>query len=308
MEKQKIYYFYILFSEENPLDIRYVGVTQVGIKKRFYQHKYCATHKNKRGLPVHKWMYSRYLKGDKIGYKQIDSCYESEWQERERYWISFYKKKGFKLMNIDKGGSGVITKEKRNIGSIQRSINAHKKPVIALYKNGQFFKEFDSVQSASKYFNLKSHTAIGNVLKGWSKSCSGFLWIYKKDYDPNKKYTYNPIQPKIIKVYQFNFDGALIKCWQSLEDFQRQKGYSANGVKSAIKNKKPYHNHYQSFENSINPNEYVSPYKYRITKANNNYYFNNQNSLCLFLGISIQTYYKYLNNNITTIKGYQIIL
>ena len=79
-------------------------------------------------------------------------------------------------------------------------------------------------------------------------------------------------------------------------------------MKSAIKNKKSYHNHYWSFENSINLNEYVSPYKYRITKANNNYYFNNQNDLCLFLGISIYTYYKYLNNNITIIKGYQIIL
>ena len=44
-------------DEEN---IRYVGVTTLTVQKRFYGHKYCAKHDDKRGLPVHKWMYSHY--------------------------------------------------------------------------------------------------------------------------------------------------------------------------------------------------------------------------------------------------------
>lgn len=253
-------------------------------------------------------MYSRYLKGDKICYKQIDSCCEDEWQERERYWIAFYRNKGFKLMNIEDGGCGVITKEKRSLDSIQRSINAHKKSIVALYKNGQFFKEFDSAKSASKYFNLKSCTAITNVLNGWSKSCKGFLWIHKKDYDPNKKYSYNPILNKAIKVYQFDFNGKLLKRWNSMKSIVREIGCSENGLRAAIKNNKPFHNHYWSIKDTINLNEFVSPHKYKVTKSNNNYYFDNLNNLCLFLGISTYIYYKYLNNKNNIIKGYTIYI
>jgi predicted GIY-YIG superfamily endonuclease len=62
----KIYNFYVLTSEDDPENIRYVGVTTKKVTERFSQHKYCALHKEKRGLPVHKWMFSKYEKGGKI--------------------------------------------------------------------------------------------------------------------------------------------------------------------------------------------------------------------------------------------------
>lgn len=74
-------------------------------------------------------MYSEIQSGYEIKIKQIDQCLESEWEDRERYWISYYKKLGFKLLNVSPGGKGVVTKEMRELSSIQRSVNAHKRPI-----------------------------------------------------------------------------------------------------------------------------------------------------------------------------------
>lgn len=109
----KKYQFYGLVSSDNMGEIRYVGVTSRTINQRFSQHKYCATHPNQRGLPVHKWMWSVYQKGGKIIPKLIDECEENCWEEREIYWIDYYRKHSKNLLNIDKGGHGVITSKKK---------------------------------------------------------------------------------------------------------------------------------------------------------------------------------------------------
>lgn len=108
----KKYYFYGLYAEDEPDKICYVGVTSRAIAVRFSQHKYSANHEN-RSMPVHKWMYSKYKKGIEIKFKEIDSCFESEWKEKEVYWISYYRKLNPFLLNLQKGGSGVITNNMR---------------------------------------------------------------------------------------------------------------------------------------------------------------------------------------------------
>lgn len=37
---------------------------------------------------------------------------------------------------------------------------------------------FKTIASATKYFNLKSGSGIGNCLSGRAKTCNGFIWIY----------------------------------------------------------------------------------------------------------------------------------
>ena len=262
---EKIYNFYVLFDENDEESIRYVGTTCRKISQRFSQHKYCAMHPEKRGLPVHKWMYSRYKEGINICYKQIDSCEESEWEEREKYWISYYKKLGHNLLNIDSGGRGSITKEKRSEDSIQRSIDGHKKAVIALNKDGSFYKEFSSIKEAVESLSLKSKSSIGNVLKGRAKSAGGYMWVYKDKYTPNSIECYeNNNSKRRIKVYSFNLDGTLYKEFPYLRAFDNLEGLSQNGVRSAIKNKNIYHNKYWSLENTINISEYERPHKFEI--------------------------------------------
>lgn len=63
---ERIYNFYVLSASSDIENVRYVGVTTKTVQQRFYGHKYCANNEQKRGLPVHKWMYSHYQKGETI--------------------------------------------------------------------------------------------------------------------------------------------------------------------------------------------------------------------------------------------------
>lgn len=137
-------------------------------------------------------------------------------------------------MNVDKGGRGVITKEKRQLSSIERSIKGHEIAIVALNKDGSFFKEFESSIKAAKFLNLKSDTAIRNATNGWSKSCSGYLWVKKSEYNPNNNYCYSIKEIKQVKVYEFNLEGELIKVWNKISDFDKISGYSQNGLRKAI--------------------------------------------------------------------------
>lgn len=135
-------------------------------------------------------MYSVYKNGGKIISTKIGECFESEWEDREKAFIKEYKEKGYKLLNIDEGGKGSITAEKRSKDSIQRSIDAHKKAIVAYNLDGTFYKKYNSITEASKELNLNSHNNIINVLKGRSKSASGFMWKYEKDINENNISTY----------------------------------------------------------------------------------------------------------------------
>ena len=265
---EKIYNFYVLSSSEDEENIRYVGVTTLTVQKRFYGHKYCAKHDDKRCLPVHKWMYSHYQKGETIIVKQIDSCKKEEWEDRERYWISHYKELGFNLLNISKGGSGIVTKEMRSISSIKRSIKGHEKPIIALNKDGSFYKEYESTTKAAQELGLKNKSAINNVLKGRSKSSGGFLWVYKKDYDSSLQYSYDQTKSG-TPVYQFDIDGILINEYPSKVYFEKLEGWSYNGINSAIKNKTVYHDSYWSESKDINLDEYEQYFYYQELNSNN---------------------------------------
>lgn len=56
----------------------------------------------------------------------------------------------------------------------------HRKPVIQTTLDGEFIKEWDSVKSASDFFNGLKH--IDGVCRGERKSAGGYKWIYKEDY------------------------------------------------------------------------------------------------------------------------------
>lgn len=166
-------------------------------------------------------------------------------------------------MNLDKGGHGVITKEKRNKSSIQRSIEGHEIPIVALNMDGSFYKEFESAVKATQELGKKYHTNICNALTGWSKSAFGYIWVYKKDYDPTKQYKYT--RTKLGQyLYEFDHNGTLLKRWENKTKLDKVPGYSLNGVNFAINNKTLYHDHYWSHSENINIEEFEKYYKYLL--------------------------------------------
>lgn len=244
------YYFYKLYSTKNENEIRYIGVTTKTIQERFYQHRYCANNPKKRNLPVHKWMYSHYTKGYDILCSLIDECFEDEWEIREQTLIHHYKNLGHKLLNLDKGGSGIVTKEQRSKDGIQRSINAHKIPIIALNKDGSKFMEFSSQKEASEYFGLKSKSAINNVLKGRSETCKGYIWVTKENYESNNYSIKITPRKNCIGFNQFDLQGNLMKHYTSKKELLGKSNSSA--LDKALKNQTIYRNSYWSFKDNIN--------------------------------------------------------
>ena len=279
----KNYSFYVLKSDISPNEIRYVGVTTQSLSRRFAHHKYCAKHPEKRGLPVHKWMYSVYEKGGKINIEKIDECPESEWEKREQSLIQKYKDLGHKLLNIDKGGKGVITKEKRSIDSITRSIEAHKKSVTAYNLDGTKYRDFDSITEAATFLNGKVNNIV-SVLIGNSKSACGYMWKYKTNERTIPKYEKKSIG---MKIYQFDLEGNFIQSFESKKDVLTYFNVNSHqALNKAIDNKTEYKRFFWSLTPDIDISTFVSPFKYKISKGDKIIKVIEQKEIAETLGIS----------------------
>ena len=223
MCKEKMYYFYTLRSDDFPEDVRYVGVTTQTLNQRFSEHKYKATSEKFRSQPVHKWMYSKFQQEIGVQIKYLDECIESLWEEREKYWIKFYKDAGARLLNLQLGGSGVITKEMRNIYGRTRSILAHQIPVAAYDKvTGKEFMRFNSGVEAAKYFNVDK-TTINDALDKPNRSSCGYRWkrLPKTEFiieNSLRNKDYN----KRIEVCQYDLDGNFVKKYLSVRQLYRE--------------------------------------------------------------------------------------
>lgn len=223
---QNIYYFYVLFAADNPERIRYVGVTSKTIPIRFSQHKYNALHEDHRSMPVSKWMYSVYKKGGEVKYQEIDSCPESEWEDREKYWVAYYRERFPDLLNLQSGGAGVVTKNMRNASGRQRSIDAHKKPIAAYDLEGNELFRFNSLKEAADHFNVKS-TTIHNAVDGFKKNgqprkAIGYVWKYleKEEIEYAPKYKNSGYNERVT-VNQYDIAGNLICTYPSMRAVMR---------------------------------------------------------------------------------------
>ena len=225
--ENKIYRFYTLSSSDEPERVRYVGVTQSTIKNRFQEHKGRARgNPKRRSQPVHKWMYSKYMQNIDIICTEIDQCSESEWKDREKYWISYYRKLEPELLNLQSGGSGVVTKEMRNIEGQERSRLAHIKPVAAYDKTGNLIEAFESVTAAANFYNINK-TNISSAALGKIKTCHGFIWKFLKKEDIVDLEKYN----KRVVVYKYNSNNEIVQTYQSVRQvFREINGKDSGGT------------------------------------------------------------------------------
>ena len=264
--KDKIYTFYTLSSMDEPKRVRYVGVTSNTLEKRFQSHKGSARGK-RRSQPVHQWMYSKYKNGFDIICKQIDQCFEDEWQEKEKYWIAYYRKIEPELLNLQNGGSGIITKEMRSIDGMERTRLASIRPVAAYDDEGNLIAKYESLTDAAKKLNI-SKGNISAALSGKKKHCRGYKWKYleKKEINFNKyKKKVNPDYNKRLIVYKFNKNNKLVKTYQSARQVIRDifgENCTASGdyfVKNIINKSILWHKYYWSTSRDfiINDNHYT---------------------------------------------------
>ncbi len=92
-------FIYCLKDNEN--NIKYIGKS-TNIKRRLSGHiSEALLHKGRR--PVLVWIHELLTKGFKPIIEIIEECTESNWEEREKFWILQYKNS---ILNLASGGLG----------------------------------------------------------------------------------------------------------------------------------------------------------------------------------------------------------
>lgn len=182
--------------------VRYVGKTN-NLKRRLSAHiykskklkHYCAT-----------WIKSLLKKSKKPIMEVIEKCEEDIWEEREKYWISFYGLEN--LTNITIGGEGSATygrlgvpwteeqrvnnrkarlgmkvnhtkqgKENRRKG-LRKFFDRNKKEIFQYSLEDIFIKRWDSAVDAGIELGV-NHSNITKVCKNQRNKCGGYKWKFK---------------------------------------------------------------------------------------------------------------------------------
>lgn len=140
----------------------YIGQS-VNIEERYLRH---FRKDNTRNIP---YFHRALLKYGKEGFdfEIIEECPKEKLNEREIYWITYYKSNNRELgYNSTDGGEGAKS----------RSIKQYN-------LKGELIQEFNSLTNASKALNIPM-TNLCLALKGKRKSCGGYQWRYSEDAPP----------------------------------------------------------------------------------------------------------------------------
>ena len=99
-------YIYGLCSSENGT-IRYVGKTRNNLKNRLNEHKYDALTKKRKNHKCN-WIRKIYREGFELQIVLIEEVNENNWEDREIFWISYYREHSNAVNQLDGGNNGGI--------------------------------------------------------------------------------------------------------------------------------------------------------------------------------------------------------
>ena len=154
-------------------EIKYVGKTN-NPKRRLYHHIEESKRKNGfKNRHVINWINHLLLEKLKPTMNIIEICNEDNWEEREKYWIKYYKGSDVQLCNIESGGKHCI----KNFSDETKLIHANNlRALKSKYSEQQ--KEFIWNLICEKY----SDKEIMNIFPEISKP---FLYQIKNGYKWN---------------------------------------------------------------------------------------------------------------------------
>lgn len=203
----------VIYSLNDPKnnEIRYIGQTICDPRDRLSQHKYQWTRprKSTEGLTkVNSWIKNLFQNNLKPIMNIIESnIAESELDTREIYYIKYYRDLNYRLCNHTDGGKskrGFKTKEESKIKRKNTILNSktykdsfikisihhkenyensylkeynlkHQRKVRIFKEDNSFSKNFETLEEAAKYLNLKGGESI-------SRCCTGKYNYIKKEY------------------------------------------------------------------------------------------------------------------------------
>lgn len=196
MEEYKIY----SLNDPETNEVRYVGKTVSPLYKRLSSHY----RDKKKSYKTH-WIESLKEKKLKPIIKLIEICDENNWEEREKYWISYFRKHS-RLTNYLDGGQGQQkgykhsdeAKEKIRLAAIKNTkgkfyegqkfsdeINEKRnesiKKIIYQYTiDYKLIKKWNGIIVAANELGINKNN-IRAVLTGKTVTAGGFIWTYEEN-------------------------------------------------------------------------------------------------------------------------------
>ncbi len=232
-----------IYTLSDNTGIRYVGQSKTP-SKRYYRHIFDGKQdgfKNKRCA----WIRPLLNNNNKPIMEIIDEVSITDWVFWEQYWISQMKVWGFDLTNDTNGGDGVYgrvvsdntkalmskAKKGKTPKNLDLLIKSRAKPILQYNLNGEFIKEWESVNIVKEQLKINN---INLVVKKLRNSAGGYIWRYKDDeLIDNDLIRIKEIKlkqhPKVI--LQIDKNGEIIKEWFGVNNVS--KTYS--GVPSVLR-------------------------------------------------------------------------
>ena len=114
-----------------------------------------------------------------------------------------------------KSGGGYLWVYKKNYNPKNEVSynNQSLRSVVQLDKFGNFIAEYNTIKDASLATNVHDSN-ITMCCRGHYKHAGGYIWVYKEEYDPAKKYTYK--NPAHKEVLQIDVEGNIVATYESI--------------------------------------------------------------------------------------------
>jgi hypothetical protein len=241
MKQLKIYSLNCPIKKE----VRYVGVTSGTLSNRLSQHVYSG--KKRMGSTVSKWIRHLLEQNKRPTIHLIEEIPFDKWEEKEKYWISFFKEKN-NLLNQHVGGQGVVVNRSKT--SIDRSAESKFKKVCQCNDDYKLIKIWDSTKTAASILNI-SRASIYKCLEqkyNTNVHAGGFKWVKKELFDNNsfiKKYKIpNGKRRDCVQIIKKDLFNNTIEIFESKEKLSKDLGIPRHVLDRKLKKEKFVFNEY----------------------------------------------------------------
>jgi hypothetical protein len=171
-------HIYRLLCPSEGMRVKYVGKTVKPLKRRLSEHIWEA---DKYHLKSHKSNWIRKL--NKLGFSPIveliETCTWDNSQDREKYWISYYRNLNPNLCNETNGGEGVLGRVMTKETRLKISESHRKIPIYYYTKDKEYIGSFISIQEAARITG-SSASKIVACCKNRRNFHNNYIWSYTK--------------------------------------------------------------------------------------------------------------------------------
>lgn len=244
--KEKVFWSECLSDYGGDTNQSYLGI-HLGSTKKTYVHRIAAEHfiPNTYGKPEvnHK---------DGNTKNNYCGCKEKNYTDSNLEWVTRQENIQHAVDNNLFNHESILRKTTCQKNQLL-SVEANKKPVIKISKDGRIICQYSSIKEASDSTGILAQN-IGEICrgKGYRKSAGGFMWSFVDDYNEGKikAYVIDQGSGSRKSVAQYTMSGDLVLRYRSVKEACEMNGWSRGDYIGECCNgkRKKYKNHIWKWE------------------------------------------------------------